>query len=338
MKDNNKGISLIKLLIVFLILIIVVCSTYLFFGTNISQVCGITYDVVTRKINLDKEIEINEKLMGITDVTGPGITISILDGKDLIHQEDLIILIDELKNSGSQAISVNEQRITNSTYLYCDGSVILIDGEKIGNPFTIKAIGNSETIYGALTRNKGYLSTLKKDGIEITVEQSDEIHIPKTRNKTLLEYSNGLSKISSLKESNQLVGKADMTGDGMEIIIHETKAKLTALSFLQIINDLNSAGAKAISINGQRVVNMTDSMDISNTYVLLNSIPISAPYVIDVIGDSDKIEEAINYSNSYITKTREKGNGIEVYIMTNLKIDKYVQKKDKDKMSIDYLK
>lgn len=334
---SNKGISLVKLLIVLLILIILISSLYLFLGTNISQVCGITFDVITHKINLEEEINTNEILMGITDVTGPGITIRILDGKDLIHQEDLIILIDELKNSGSQAISINDIRITNSTYLYCDGSVILIDGEKIGNPFTIKAIGNSETIYGALTRNKGYLSTLEKDGIEINVEQQETITIPKTKKESLLNYANGLTKIGSLKKSNQLVGKADMTGNGMEFIIHETKAKLTALSFLQIINDLNSAGAKAISINGQRVVNMTDAMDISNTYVLLNSIPISAPYVIDVIGDADKINEAVGYSNSYITKTKDKGNVVEAYTMTNMKIDKYVQKKDKDKMAIDYI-
>ena len=276
--------------------------------------------------------------MGITDVKGEGITINILDGKDLIHQEDLIILIDELKNSGSQAISINDQRIINSTYIYCDGSVILIDGVKIGNPFTIKAIGNSETIYGALTRNKGYVETLEKAGIEIKIEKSDEIAIAKTNKNITSEYSLDSNKIERLYSSNKIVGKSSVIGEGLEIIIEETESKLTALSFLQIVNDLNSAGAKAISINGQRITNMTDMMDISGTYILINSNPIKSPYIIDVIGNQEKIENTLNYNNSYITKIKSKGNNVDIYRIKNIKIDEYVQKRDQNKMLSDYLK
>ena len=61
-------------------------------------------NVLVQNIN-KKEIEEaileNEKLLGITDVSGEGIIINIQDGSDLIHQEDLIILLDELKNVGS---------------------------------------------------------------------------------------------------------------------------------------------------------------------------------------------------------------------------------------------
>ena len=135
-----------------------------------------------------------------------------------------------------------------------------------------------------------------------------------------------------------MVGKSDMRGEGLKIVINENKSKLSALSFVQLINDLNSGGAKAISINGNRVVNATDVMDISNTYVLLNSIPITAPFVINVIGDQDKLETALYYANSQYNKIRSRGNEIEIYEYTNLKIDKYVQKKDKDKMNISYLK
>ena len=336
--NKNIEISLIKLTIIVLIILIITSCFIMFFSTDISQHVDIFYKNITGQINIDDEIKENEILLGVTDVKGEGVTISILDGNDLIHQEDLIILIDELKNAGSQAISVNGQRITNSTYLYCDGSVILIDGEKIGNPFEIKAIGNKETIYGAVTRNKGYISILEKDGIETNIEKSDDIEIYKTNNKELLNYAEGKTKVGKLKISNQLIGKADMSGRGIQIIIEENKAKLTALSFLQLINDLNSAGAKAISINGQRITNMTDIMDISNTYVLVNSIPISAPFVVEAIGNQDKMEEALYYSNSQYKKIKSKGNEITIYEIRNLKIDKYVQKKDKNKMKIDYIK
>ena len=334
---NNKGITLIKLLLIIFIMIVLCSLIFIFFLTDISQCVDIFFKNITHQIDLSTEIKENETLLGITDVEGEGLIIKILDGKDMIHQEDLIIMIDELKNAGSQAISINEQRITNSTYLYCDGSVILLDGEKIGNPFTIKAIGNKETLYGAITRNKGYVSILKKDEIEVNIEKSDDIKICKTKNNKLINYANGKNRIEQLRVSNQLVGKSDIRGKGIEIIINENKSKLSALAFLQIINDLNCGGAKAISINGNRVVNATDVMDISNTYVLLNSIPIKSPFVIKAIGNVKDLETVLYSSNSQYNKIKSKGNQIETYEYINLEIEKYIQKRDKNKMDIEYL-
>lgn len=336
MKKNNKGISLIKFLLIILIIIIMMSVLWIHFE-DLFQICTIAYKTITKQIDIEKEIEDNEKIIGTTNVEGEGIIINILDGKDLIHQEDLIILIDELKNSGSQAISVNEQRITNTTYLYCDGTVILIDGVKIGNPFTIKAIGDKETLYGALTRNKGYIETLTRDGLEINIEQSDKIQISKTNKSEILNYVKNKNKIIKLYTLNKISGKSSMTGNGIRIIIEENSAKLTAISFIQIINDLNSAGAEAISINGNRITNMTDMMDISSKYVLVNSISIQAPFVIDIIGNQDKIEETLTYNNSYITKIKSSGNNVYTKRINILKIDKYTQKKDQDKMLVNYL-
>jgi len=337
MKKNNKGIALIVFLLIAVIIIIAMSIVWLYFD-NISQISEIIYKTITKQIDIEKEIGENEKIIGTTNVSGEGVIINILDGKDLIHQEDLIIILDELKNSGSQAISVNEQRITNSTYLYCDGAVILIDGVKIGNPFTIKAIGDSETIYGALTRNKGYIETLKRDGLEINIEQSDNVQIAKTNKKEILNNIENKNNISKLYTLNKIAGKSSVTGKGVRIIIEENLAKLTALSFIQIVNDLNSAGAEAVSINGNRITNMTDMMDISSKYVLVNSIAIDAPFVIDVIGNQDKIEEALDYDNSYVTKIISKGNNVYIKRISCLKIEEYTQKKDQDKMLVNYLK
>lgn len=336
----KKNIKINRLQFLLIILIIIVIELYFILNCqfNLSQTISLYTKAITKQINVDDELETNEKLMGITDVYGQGVIMSILDGSDMIHQEDMIILLDELRNCGSEAISINDVRITNSTYLYCDGSVILIDGQKIGNPFTIKAIGNSETIYGALTRNKGYVSTLKDDGIEINIEQNDNIEIYKTQKTELLNYNDGKTKVAALKTSNDLIGKSDLQGKGIQIIIHEDKTKLSALSFLQIVNDLRTAGATAIAINGNRITNATDIMDISNTYVLVNSISIKGPFIIEAIGDIEKLEENIFYENSYITKIRSKGNSVEVYESSRILINKYEQKRDKDKMSIAYLK
>lgn len=140
----------------------------------------------------EEELKTANKLLGLTDVTGPGVTITIADSKIetsqtigeiyvkylLVHSTDLIQVVNELKNAGAEAISINDERIVLTTSITCDGNVVLINGEKVGSPFVIKAIGYPERLLG-LTRPGGFLETMKKDGIEIEIKKSDKITIEK---------------------------------------------------------------------------------------------------------------------------------------------------------------
>ena len=129
------------------------------------------------------------KLIGLTEVKGPGIIIelsdskldatSILDASKLIvHDLDILGVINELKNAGAEAISINDQRLITTTGIKCGGNIININGEKVGAPFTIKAIGYPETLAN-LERPNGYLDALKQDTIEVKVTKSNNITIPK---------------------------------------------------------------------------------------------------------------------------------------------------------------
>ena len=129
--------------------------------------------------NMEKSLSEANILLGITEVTGNGITINLEDGKDLIHQEDLIMIVNELKNAGAEAISINNQRMISTSFISCDGNVILIDGNKIGTPFTVLAIGNPEMLYGAINRNGGFIKYLQDYGIKAEVKKTENIKIPK---------------------------------------------------------------------------------------------------------------------------------------------------------------
>lgn len=286
-----------------------------------------------RNVNID-DIKQNEVLIGACDVYGPGIEIDIEDGTDLIHQEDIIILLDECKNAGSEVISINDVRITTNSYIYCDGGVILIDGIKIGNPFIIKAIGNPETLYSSVTRNKGYISTLQNDGIKVAVTKKGHIEVSKTNKKFIYDYIGNGNNLSILHSTNKLCGKDKIYGRGISIYFEYSSA--TALTLIQIINDLNSANAIAIEVNGNRILSNTDIVDISQKYILLNSIPLSHSFLICAIGNSNKMIEALNYSNSMINKL--KNNNVDVLIEKNsiLKIDKYVQNRGQNKLDVKY--
>ena len=54
--------------------------------------------------------------MGLTDVTGEGVILTLTDTEDALYTytaDDLIQLINELKYAGAEAISINDNRIIN---------------------------------------------------------------------------------------------------------------------------------------------------------------------------------------------------------------------------------
>ena len=56
-----------------------------------------------------------------------------------------------------------------------------------------------------------------------------------------------------LKQVNMNLGKTDVQGDGIRIILKETENTTRADDLLMIVNSLKLAGAEAISINNERI-------------------------------------------------------------------------------------
>lgn len=149
----------------------------------------------------DKEEQIKQgnKVIGLTEVTGPGVIVTLSDSKKdassvlnpstlLVHDVDILGVVNELKNAGAEAISINEQRIVPTTGISCGGNIIDINGEKVGAPFVIKAIGLSEQLAG-LSRPGGYLEILKNASIGADVKKSNSITIPKYTGVINYEYA-----------------------------------------------------------------------------------------------------------------------------------------------------
>lgn len=84
-----------------------------------------------------------------------------------------------MKNAGAEAISINGQRITNSTAIYCAGNVVKVNGEKISSPIEIKAIGSPELLYGSMTIPGGYIELLEETGVIVDIKKSTNITINK---------------------------------------------------------------------------------------------------------------------------------------------------------------
>lgn len=137
-------------------------------------------------IQKQKELEKINTYLGLTDVQGEGIIITLKDNitskfgtsDDIVHYSDLREIVNELKNAGAEAISINDQRIVPTTVINCVGTVVQINDKKVGVPFVIKAIGNQEGLYGALTRPGGYLENIE-DYVIVETKKSSNISITK---------------------------------------------------------------------------------------------------------------------------------------------------------------
>ncbi len=137
----------------------------------------------------ENEIKQGNKIIGTAEVTGPGVIVTLSDSKKdastvlnasdlVVHDADVLSVINELKNAGAEAISINDQRIVPTSSIVCGGNIIEINGEKVGAPFIIKAIGLPEQL-SALSRPGGYLEILKNASIEVSLKKSNNITIPK---------------------------------------------------------------------------------------------------------------------------------------------------------------
>ena len=149
--------------------------------------------------NKEEEIINGNKILGLAEVTGPGVTVTLTDSKKdinsaldpttlVVHDLDVLSVINELKNAGAEAISINDQRMVPTSGIICGGNIIDINKEKVGTPFVIKAIGLPEQL-AALNRPGGYLERLKGDGIGVELKKSNSITIPKYTGTLTYNYA-----------------------------------------------------------------------------------------------------------------------------------------------------
>lgn len=151
---------------------------------------------------LESSIQEANKAAGLTEVVGDGLVITLNDNQKvsassylgdpnelLVHYTDVIRVVNELKNAGAQAISVNDQRIISTSSIECVGTVITVNGEKIGMPIIIKAIGLQERLIN-VDRQNGYIMLLRENyGIVADVDKEKNITIPKYTGVIKFEYA-----------------------------------------------------------------------------------------------------------------------------------------------------
>jgi uncharacterized protein YlxW (UPF0749 family) len=156
---------------------------------NIKMLGQIEKEFLTRKRDdtISAELEVLRLISGLTDVKGSGLVIFLDDAPvrtsknpndEIIHDGDIVKVLNELKKAGAQAISVNGERIISTSEQVCAGTLVRINNVRYAVPYEIKVIGNSDQLELGLN-NSQIIASLRKQGIRINIEKRREITIEK---------------------------------------------------------------------------------------------------------------------------------------------------------------
>lgn len=148
----------------------------------------------------DHGLERERLLAGTTEVEGVGIEI-VLDDSTIskkanenpnlyiIHDEDLLRVLNELRAAGAEAISLNDQRIVAMSEVRCAGPTVSVNNVRSAPPYVIKAIGAPKTLISALRLRGGVVETFEFWGIQVKIKAAEKVHIPALKAPRNFEYA-----------------------------------------------------------------------------------------------------------------------------------------------------
>jgi len=138
---------------------------------------------------LQEELMQANMLFGTTQVTGEGVIVILQDTEEKsITDIDLLLLLNELRVAGAEAISINGQRICPMTEIRTVYNFIFVNGERITSPYTVKAIGNSNYLESGLTIKGGYVDETKILGEKIDITKENNILIERYDGQIKIDY------------------------------------------------------------------------------------------------------------------------------------------------------
>ena len=128
-----------------------------------------------------------------------------------------------------------------------------------------------------------------------------------------------------------LSGQTDVEGQGVVItltpsidITSNQAPKVYSSDLLSIINELNSSGAEAISINDERYVGRTQIRE-AGLVISINGSPFdpTKPFTIKAIGNSELLSKTFDLNGGIVDEMRNDGIQVKISKQDNVKILKY---------------
>lgn len=148
----------------------------------------------------EDNVQLLREQAGLTALEGEGVIVTLDDSKKnikagenqnlyVIHDDDLLKVVNELRAAGAEALSINHQRLTATSEIRCAGPTLSVNNVRSAPPYEIRAIGNSKTLENALRMRGGVVDSLRVWEIELKIEVKKKIFIPALKEMRPFEYA-----------------------------------------------------------------------------------------------------------------------------------------------------
>ncbi len=131
-------------------------------------------------------------LAGTVPAKGPGITMRISDPDRKVTASVLLDAVQEMRDAGAEVIEFNGQvRVVASTWFGTDGTDLIVDGQRLQRPITMKAIGDSHSLEEAARFRGGLVSEITgpRIGGTVSIERLDNLEIASLHSPAENQYA-----------------------------------------------------------------------------------------------------------------------------------------------------
>lgn len=137
-----------------------------------------------------RDADLLRRWAGLTALRGPGVRVTLRDSDVpveanfdqsayTVHDQDLLLIVNELWAAGAEAMAVNRQRLVTTSEVRCTGPVININRVSIAPPYEVAAIGDPDSLAGALEGLRGgIVDQLRSVGITVRIAKSTDVVVP----------------------------------------------------------------------------------------------------------------------------------------------------------------
>lgn len=127
-----------------------------------------------------RRLQALQVLAGTTAVSGPGVQITLTDPGGALDAPVILDAVQELRDAGAEAISVGPARVVVDTWFADAADGIVVNGQPIGSPIRITAIGDPETMVAALSIPGGLADSVRTRGADFAASPSQDLTISVT--------------------------------------------------------------------------------------------------------------------------------------------------------------
>ncbi len=133
-----------------------------------------------------------------------------------------------------------------------------------------------------------------------------------------------------LDQARILAGIEDVEGPGITVVVDDLKFSekvnyplISYSMLLELLNELNAAGAEAVSINEQRIISTSEIRQIGGIHININTVSFAPPFVFKAIGDPKTLEAALRLREGIAEKLENSGVAVTITQEQLIKIQKY---------------